>query len=120
MNIQNPVIPSDKLIDHWWNESMFEDCVGAYSEKEVVIKAAQWGANQELNKCCELVLTYAGCGTKFQRSNLVKYLKEKRRPKELTLKEQALNILDELEKIDSCVVVNRIELLRRALEQLDD
>jgi len=76
----------------------------------VIPRAAQWGADQELEACCEWVSAVDG-----------KYgprLRLARRPKPPTLKEQALDVLKDLsngiETADSWV------LIQSALEQLDD
>jgi hypothetical protein len=84
--------------------------------QEIAIQAARWGADQELETCCDLALTDPCCGTKFQRSNLVKNIRNRRRPKSLSLKEQALVVLDDLQSINA----THYNILRNALEQLND
>ncbi len=69
-------------------------------------KAAQWGANQELEACCEWL---DGVG------DLALQLRADRRPKPPSLKEQALLVLG-----DANLDAARHNILLRALEQLDD
>jgi hypothetical protein len=69
--------------------------------------AAQYGADQELDACCELV------------PDLKDYLRENRRPKPATLKEQSLKHLEVMER-DGHYLPEILQDLRRAVEQLDD
>jgi len=72
-------------------------------------KAAQWGADQELEACCEWMAEE----TPFSYINA---LSEARRPKPPSLKEQALVVLDDIPSIDGA----HYNTIRRALEQLPD
>ena len=88
---------------------------------DLATKAAQWGADQELEACCSIALTDPVCGTKHQRSMLVKHIRERRRPKPPSLKQVALLHLDTL-NADLGLKDKGVDLsqIRRALEQLDD
>ena len=74
-------------------------------------QAAQWGADQELEACCEW----------FQSNGYHEFLPDKlraaRRPQPPSLKEQALEALD---RMDQFPTANDQHIIRRALEQLDD
>ena len=75
----------------------------------VAWEAAQWGADQELNACCEWLgpLGIKGGDT----------LRRARRPKPPSLKQQALEILDDCSVRLPGAHEN---IIRRALEQLND
>jgi len=80
----NPITPPAELVREWtedWN------CDESIKEPDVVIyvaaQAAQWGADQRLEACCEWLKEQ---GT----HNLAEQLEYARRPKPPTLKQQAL------------------------------
>ena len=77
-------------------------------------KAAQWGADQELEACIEWLREYhqgkcAGGTENLRRS---------RRPKPPSLKKQALEALREAESSGCLYVNNRSDTIRKALEAL--
>jgi len=74
--------------------------------------AAQYGADQELEACCEwLQHDYPNIGANA--------LRTARRPKPPSLKEQSLKHLEVMER-DGHYLPEILQDLRRALEQLDD
>ncbi len=83
-------------------------------------QAAQWGADQELEACCEWL--------QDPDLNVDTYkLRAARRPKPPSLKEQALALLDPSTTYGSVIredeyriSATKAEIIRRALEQLDD
>jgi hypothetical protein len=86
-------------------------------------QAAQWGADQELEACVEWLgdapVVYNDNGDLHPGS----YLRDARRPKPPSLKEQALASLAELESPGRCDEPGYESLcntIRRALEALDD
>jgi hypothetical protein len=84
--------------------------------RDIAIQAAQWGADQELEACCEWldtekILTKDG--------GYIRKLRAARRPKPPSLKEQALAALMALE-IDEPGYEGTYNTIRRALEALDD
>ena len=95
----NPITPPPELIEEW---------LGLWPQ-ESLLAAAQWGADQELEACCEWL--------QDPDLNVDTYkLRAARRPKPPSLKEQALEVLER-----SCFVNPRDAItIRRALEQLDD
>jgi hypothetical protein len=102
------ITPPPELVSKWAN--MFE----FHSDAEVFSEVAQWGADQELNACCEWTQGYAECGDS---------LRAARRPKPPSLKEQALEALDmHFAAIGEgqCYQAAHKDTIRRALEQLDD
>ena len=102
MTNQHPITPPPELVSDWAN--MFE----FHSDAEVFSKAAQWGADAELEACLEWIAGQDWTWTKAQ-------LREARRPKPPSLKEQALALLDDASDRLDAVHENTI---RRALEAL--
>jgi hypothetical protein len=110
MTEQNPIIPSPELVEQWEAET-------AHTTKDeiwhVAVQAAQWGADQELEACCEWVdWKWSGISSRD--------LRAARRPKPPSLKEQALDELDGIAAVfrmshGGDLVCDKI---RRALEAL--
>ena len=77
MTKEHPVVPSYSLLQEW---------IGDYNNQRkgfrtLLIEAAQWGADTELEECCKLFESNSVCGTKFQRRSSVRDLRDRRRPK---------------------------------------
>jgi hypothetical protein len=103
----HPITTPPELLDEWLNLPL--------STKEILVLAAQWGADQELEACCEW-LHWQNLAT---HSELIPSLRAARRPKPPSLNSIALEMLGTIEKMD--VVIPEItDTIRRALEQLDD
>jgi hypothetical protein len=111
----HPITPPRELVEQWASEKCYDERDWLY-ELHIAARAAQWGADQELEACCEYVyerlkLTTAAC--------IAQELRAARRPKQPNLKELALaelgNVYDK-DKIDDTTY----DTIRRALEQLDD
>lgn len=80
----HPITPPPELVKQWWDGTH-----GAFYEYEAVaIEAARWGANQELDSCCEWLRNNGLYETR------IGHLREARRPKVPTLQEKALDILE--------------------------
>jgi hypothetical protein len=108
MTNQHPITPPPELLDQWCMENNWRD---------IAIQAAQWGADQELEACCE----WLECNYNYPQVNHP--LRAARRPKPPSLKEQALESLQFVdEKLDLPLHnhCNAIHTIRRALEALDD
>lgn len=107
MSDYSSITPPLALIDQWWDEAKqnakYDEPIGPL----VAAQAAQWGANQELEACCELV------------PGLTSYLRAARRPKPPSLKARALDALAALE-INEPGYEGTYDAIRRALEQLND
>ena len=103
MTDQNyPITPPPELVEQWYCNKPLDRGL------TLATWAAQWGADQELEACCELL------------PGLTDYLRAARRPKPPSLKEQALDALREAES-SGCLYVNgRSDTIRRALEALDE
>jgi len=112
----NNLIPLPVLIKQWRND-WFENNRVEYSEYSyIATQAAQWGADQELEACCEwLQHDYPNIGANA--------LRTARRPKPPSLKEQALQKLAWVHKhLDMPLHnhCNAIHTIRRALESIND
>ena len=113
----NPVTPPPELVGQWQDES--PETQIADHIQYLATRAAQWGADQELEECCEWLvnkLTFREDGIRFADE-----LRAARRPKPPSLKEQAMEqlacIQTDLNKFGMGISTNTI---RRALEALDD
>jgi hypothetical protein len=114
--------PPPELVQQWWEEAdQHVDCDDPETYFDyVATQAARWGADQELEACCEFLRS------KFWiESELVDELRAARRPKALGLKEQALEELDRVDMLwDTSEfgpsTLSSLDTIRRALEQLDD
>ena len=106
---QHPVtILADTITE--WRTFYRKTYKGNLSEIDyIAANSAQWGADQELNACCEWLgpLGIKGGDT----------LRRARRPKPPSLKQQALEILDDCSVRLPGAHEN---IIRRALEQLND
>ena len=105
---RHPITPPPDLLDRW------NTLPCHISTKEIFVMVARWGADQELEACCE-VLRVRGAA-----SQMIKDLRTARRPKPLSLKEQALKALKVLPTPEGQVTLDITDLntIRRALEAL--
>lgn len=108
MTDQHPITPPLELLEQW-REQAPRYCDGGFENRELwlIDRAAQWGADQELEACCQL-LDYLGEDGERLRLH--------RRPKPPSLKEQALEEVGVFEGMGTC----NIDIIRRALEALPD
>lgn len=102
MTNQHPITPPTELVSKWI------DLLASRSEEDVLIFATQWGADQELEVCCEWLDERAVL-------NGSTALRIARRPNSPSLKEQALAILDDC---SDCLDGSHENTIRRALEAL--
>lgn len=84
MKTKHSFIPPQQLVDKW--VAMFEHC----DDINVLTEVAQWGADQELDACCEWL---SRSGHQFAET-YVAYLRAARRPKPVNLKKAAYDALD--------------------------
>jgi Zn-dependent peptidase ImmA (M78 family) len=111
-NQQHPITPPPELVQQWIDANRTW-------LRGIALEAAQWGADQELEACCEILARELICDGKHVATDL----RMIRRPKPLSLKEQALAVLEEEPKDSKELIVfdtDQVNLIRRALEQLDD
>ena len=111
---EHPITLPLELVEQWHLEAMkgFRD-YDIYRQ-DIATQAARWGADQELEACCEWQDI-------FNYQNASNLLRAARRPKPPSLKEQALLQLDTL-NADLAMHGRGCDLsqIRHALEQLND
>ena len=113
MTEQHPITPSPELVQQWQEDWYRSKVKHTEYESFIANRAAQWGADQELEACCEYM----------QHEDFHGFAKELRaasRPKPPSLKEQALALLNAVEVSDDGCSSWDFDTIRRALEQLDD
>jgi hypothetical protein len=98
------ITPPPELVEQWMQVHT--------TKYDLARQAAQWGADQELEECCEWLDQEGWSGESRQ-------LRTARRPKPATLKEQSLKHLEVMER-DGHYLPEILQDLRRAVEQLDD
>ena len=104
----HPITPPPELVQQWDEEGT--NMLRPAYQTHLCTRAARWGADQELEACCEwLVLNY-------NYPEAGNPLRVARRPKPPSLKEKALEAL----KVIECeyVIGWSTETIRRALETL--
>jgi hypothetical protein len=110
MNDKHQITPPPDLTDKWNNLPL--------STEEIFVIAARWGADQELDACCEWLVNA------LHDREMGAELRAARRPKPPSLKEQGLESLDEVIKCLKVLVPDapvdgiHIENIRRAMEAL--
>ena len=111
---RHPITPSRELAQQWTDQIYGGPGAVVGSDDLCLAKlAAQWGADQELEACIEWLkeMELVGEGD-------VSFLRDDRRPKPPSLKEQALEALDRMWNGGSTHA--DWQLFRRALEALPD
>ena len=104
-----PIAPPPEVTGEWWIAwDALDESERLPLEDFIAARAAQWGADQELEACC-------GVLDDLNDGYWSKELRAARRPEPPSLKEQALAVLDDAE-LDAA----HYNILLRALEQLDD
>jgi hypothetical protein len=107
----HPITPPPELVQQWFDSN------SAYADD--IRRAAQWGADQELEACC----LWLNGGSKIDYDTAA-LLRAARRPQS-SLKEQALQAADRFYGLghDKCSdedIAEAYYTIRRALEQLND
>jgi hypothetical protein len=118
----NSITPPPELVQQWIEETRSYDCVGAYPadlEQCVAARAAQWGADQELDACCEWFQEFYKTESWVDLD--LRTFRAARRPKPPSLKEQALKTVDKMSDCMSAGFVpmrRDLDTIRKALEAL--
>ena len=116
---EHPITPPPELVQQWCHEDGDEIKTSPRWYQIVATKAARWGADQELEACCDHMRDHQwgfverSDGTKIHRAV---YLQQSRRPQPTILAKRALHILGTHGDL-SCA---EHDTIRRALEALDD
>ncbi len=107
MTQQHPITPPPELVEQWMQVHT--------TKYDLARQAAQWGADQELEACCEWLVSE---GWFKYEHEAVEDLRAARRPKPPSLKEQAFEAQQRL--MTGAWRAEDWQLIGRALEQLDD
>jgi hypothetical protein len=86
---QHPITPSPEFVEQWYDAI---DNQSASWKQQLATRAAQWGADQELEACCEHIGDWFAT-PEYRRAEL----RAARRPKPPSLKQQALALVEQHE-----------------------
>jgi hypothetical protein len=111
MTQQHPITPSPELVQQWREQAPRCRDGGIAREDWLMTRAAQWGADQELDACCEWIPKWTPWDADQLRAH--------RRPQPPSLKEQALLAIDTA-VADYRIAADVADVVCRALEQLPD
>ena len=93
---EHPITPPPELFKEWLSEALLQhDAKPGTVAAMVADKAAQWGADQEMEAC----IAWLEWQKLVRHENLTAYLRATRRPKPLSVKEQALEQYAHIERI---------------------
>jgi hypothetical protein len=107
MTDQHPITPPRELVEQWEEQWCDMPVIRPSINSYMATQAAQWGADLELEACCEWLAYHAAWSFA---------LRAARRPKPPSLAKRALHILGTHGDL-SCA---EHDTIRRALEALDD
>ena len=119
MTNRHPITLPPELVKQWlaepeyvsgWNGKCVMFSITDYRFNNICAKAAQWGADQELEATLGLMATLNIRGVDYVRN-------ARRSARAPSLKEQALAVLDDCA---NCLDGAHENIIRRALEALDD
>jgi hypothetical protein len=88
---QHPITPPPELVQQWYDDARDRPASMFKIEMLVVTRAAQWAADMELEACLANIHTMYG-------KDKADWLRAMRRPKPPSLKEQALEELENMVK----------------------
>ena len=116
MTDSHPITPPPELVQQWRKSAPTARDAGATREVWIATQAARWGADQELEACCEYMQHEDFHG-------FAKELRAARRPKPPSLAEDALKALQD--QIDTSFKISseaqeRANTIRAALERLQE
>jgi hypothetical protein len=114
MTNQHPITPPLELVQQWWTDAQTLESNDSQEIRFIANVAARWGADQELDACCEWLKAAIASPA------WVKDLRAARRPKPPSLKEQALTAMLHLQKAaeTNMDTIEAVHIIRRALEAL--
>ena len=120
---EHPITPPPELVQQWRDvpeyatglEKLTMVTLTTAKLQEIATQAARWGADQELEACYEWVTRV------LHMPGSAICLHEERRPEPPTLKEQALEALNQADEgLNESEWQQRSDTIRRALEALPD
>jgi hypothetical protein len=117
MTTPNPITPPPELVQQWASEWMRSEAAlpvcRVSRDNFIAARAAQWGADQELEACLRHL------DAKGHHPTVLDALRAARRPQPPSLKEQALALVEQHEE-GWRPSPKDWDTIRRALEALDD
>jgi hypothetical protein len=122
MTQQHPITPPLELVLQWADKFYSAPIAQGDALIDLATRAAQWGANEELEACRMEIIDGAGLFYIDETSDRVRLAEDiwtARRPKPPSLKRQALIHLESFAATFETSGGNS-DLIRRALEQLPD
>jgi hypothetical protein len=122
MTQQHPITPPPELVQQWVDTYFGGKISQSNFHLDLATRAAQWGADQELEACCKMLYDRydrVRHATGFPGSDMSDWLRAARRPKPPSLKEQALDELH-ISFDRGYLKEGAADIIRRALAQLDD
>jgi hypothetical protein len=111
MTQHHPITPPPELVKQWREQAPRCRDGGIAREDWLMTRAAQWGADQELEACCEWIPKWT--------PRDADQLRAARRPKPQSLKEQALLAIDTA-VADDRLSADVANIVRHALEALPE
>ena len=115
MTNQHPITPPPELVKQWEINATLNRRAASLWTTAFAAEAAQWGADQELEACCEWLEAYDYDEVGRQ---LAEVMHAARRTKPPSLKEQALAVLTQYMTGETILTNDSVDTIRRALEQL--
>ena len=116
---QHPITPPPELRQLWAQGAQrLSPRDPAEWMQYVSEKAAQWGADQELEACCRELAEYCDCGVELTSGSARELLMELRRPKPPSLAEEALALVALIQGNKEMWQIEQLDVVRRALERL--
>ena len=110
MTNQHPITPPPELVEQWWQNAIGKpevECVSC-----VAHQAARWGADHELEACCEW---FVRDWTDIETADRLRVARRRKPP---SLKEQALELVRRIKGTGSPWAISELDTIRRALEAL--
>jgi len=123
MTQEHPITPPSELVEQWADEFYSAPIAQGDALLDLAARAAQWGADQQLLKDAKWLDHNALNESHLRIIPVGESLIEAMRPRPLSLKEQALAALEtEPEDAKELIVfdADQVNIIRRALEQLND
>lgn len=116
----HPIVPTSELVTQWHEEAYGLPIVAGKVTMAIVTRAAQWGADQQLAEDAKWLDHNALNEPHLRITPVGESLKEAMRPKQLSIKEQSLALIDRIQGNKDWWDLKDLGIVRKALEQLDD
>ena len=106
-----PITPPPELVAQWRKSGPADAAVNNAYEQHIATQAARWGADIELEACCEWLQAKGWILPIFSPE-----LRATRRPK--PLKEQCIALIDKIQGNREMWQTDDLDIVRRAIESL--